>query len=514
MGPTGPAGLQSPPYWDPFPANAPITNVIYVRTTGSDVTGDGSLGNPYRTFQRAIRDVPQFIQTGVIYTVDVTGIGVEVFPPGYQVPQIQSSSLAYTWYENPVGPFIWTTPLNIMAMPQPVAAIPLADTLLPAGSYAVTSDPDTFLGTLSLTGAPRASWAADALKGTMLIPTGGQSSIQAYATSVITGSTTTTITIANFGSEIDGDLQIAEPSATFQGSEIPPGQPFTGQTFWQGGSFQVIGANAIAFQGIKFTNADPNLWASAITLGGNDLPIMELCDAQGVCFIRNGLNAVIYNSVIRSAGKAFVAESTEILASNVLITDVQQWYLVTGSSSFETTVFDNCPAFGSSPNVSTNGALGQIGTELISCWFRNATGPQAAVWAYGVGNLSVEDTKIDNTVAGDGILVEGPAAPVQLKHVTGSGNAGVGVHVNDGGTARVFDSGTIITGTGGDMKIGTLVPRAWADFRANAPINNEYDLTTPFVAATSGAVQPAGEELTGAGTGGRSGSRLFQRAGI
>ena len=57
---------------------------------------------------------------------------------------------------------------------------------------------------------------------------------------------------------------------------------------------------------------------------------------------------------------------------------------------------------------------------------------------------------------------------------------------------------------------GALV--AWADFTTNPPINNEYDLTTPFVAATSGAVQPGGDETAGVGTGGRSGSRLFQRA--
>jgi hypothetical protein len=215
--------------------------------------------------------------------------------------------------------------------------------------------------------------------------------------------------------------------------------------------------------------------------------------------------------VIRSANKIFVAESSEILASNLLITDVQRWYLVTGSSSFETTVFDNCAVLSNTPNVSTNGALGQIGTELISCWFRNSAGPEAAVRAFAVGDISIEDTKIDNTVVGDAILVEGPAAPVYLKHVTGAGNAGLGVHVDDGGIVRVLDNATTITGTGGDMKVGTLVPRTWADFRANAPIKNEYDLTTPFVAATTGAMQPAGEELTGAGTGGRSGSRLFQR---
>jgi hypothetical protein len=509
----GPPGLLTPPFWDPFPASAPIITTIFVRTLGSDLTGDGSAGNPYRTFQRAIRDVPRFIQSGNIFTVDVTGIGVEVFPPGYQVPQIQSSSLAYQWFENLSGPFAWLAPLNIMAVPQPVASIPLADTLLPAGSFTVTSDPDTFMGTLTLTGLARTSWAGDAMKGKMLIPTGGQSSIPAYATSIIIGSTANSIDIANFGSEIDGDLQIAEPSATFQGSEIPPGATFTGQTFWQGGSFQVIGANAIALQGLRITNTDPNLWAAALTFAGNDLPIMELCDVDGLCLIRNQLNAVIYNSVIRSAGKAFAGESTVILTSNVLIQDVQQWYLVTGSASLETTVFDNCPSFGTSPNISTVGGLGQISTELVSCLFRNAKGPEAAVWAYAVGDWAIEDTKIENTITGDAILVEGRGAPVVLKHVTGTGNAGFGVHVEDGGSCRVYDDATLVTGATGDMKVGTLAPRTWADFRTDTPIKNEFDLVPLVTAGASGAKQPPGDEATGAGTGGCSGSRLFQRPG-
>jgi hypothetical protein len=489
-----------------------VITSIYARQTGSDAAGDGTLANPYRTFQRAIRDVPPFILPGNQINVDVTNLGLEVFPPGYQLPQIQSSSLVYTWYDNPVGPFVWTGTLNIRAIPQPVASIPLADTLLPASSYTVTTDPDTFLGTIVLSGPARASWGADALQGKMLIPVGGQSGVQAYVTCVISTSDTASIAVTNFAGEITGDLQIVEPSATFQGSEIPPGSTFTGQTFWQGGSFQAIGANAIAFQGIKFTNTDPNRWAAALAISGSDLPIIELCDVDGgLCLIRNQLNAAIYNSVIRSAGKAFVAESSVIITEGALFLDVLQWYIVTGGGYFEASIFDGCPSFGTSPNITGYGGVGNIGTELLSCLFTNATGPEAAIWAKGAGGWSIEDTKVEDTVTGDAILVEGPGAPVILDHVNGTGNAGVGVHVNDGGSVRVIDDATAITGAGGDMKVGSLVPRTWVDFRTIAPIKNEFDLTTPFVAASSGAAQPPGEELTGAGTGGRGGSRLFER---
>jgi hypothetical protein len=241
-----------------------VITTIYARQTGNDTTGNGTLANPYRTFQRAIRDVPPLILPGNQFNVDVTNLGLEVFPPGYQLPQIQASSLVNTWIDNPLGPFSFTTPLNIVATPQPVAAIPLADTLLPAGSYTVTADPDTGLGTVTLTGPARASWGTDGLKGKMIIGTAAQSFPQADVSCVIYTNTTSSISVANYASSMAGDLQIVEPSATFQGEQINPGQSFTGQTFYQGGSIQAIGANAIAFQGIRFTNTDPtNIWAGA-----------------------------------------------------------------------------------------------------------------------------------------------------------------------------------------------------------------------------------------------------------
>src|SRR5262249_5826251 len=95
-GSTGASGiLAGPPYWPVFPAVVPTITTIFARQTGDDSTGDGSSLNPYRTFQRAIRDVPPLISPGNQFDVDVTGLGLEVFPSGYQVPQIQSSSLMY-----------------------------------------------------------------------------------------------------------------------------------------------------------------------------------------------------------------------------------------------------------------------------------------------------------------------------------------------------------------------------------------------------------------------------------
>jgi hypothetical protein len=133
--------------------------------------------------------------------------------------------------------------------------------------------------------------------------------------------------------------------------------------------------------------------------------------------------------------------------------------------------------------------------------------------------VSVQNVRIDNG-AGPGITSEGGSFTV-LDTVAGTGNAGVGVRVLDGAIVRVADDplgvGTTITGVGGDMKVGQLPVRSWLNFRDPAanppvgmPIKNEYDLKIPFNAVSG---TPGGDEETGAGTGGHSGSRLFERPG-
>jgi len=77
-----PEGGNQPP--QPVFANTEVE--VYARLTGSDATGDGTLANPYRTFQRAIRDVPSIVPSGTVYKVDLTGIGTETLPDQYEFP--------------------------------------------------------------------------------------------------------------------------------------------------------------------------------------------------------------------------------------------------------------------------------------------------------------------------------------------------------------------------------------------------------------------------------------------
>jgi hypothetical protein len=128
---------------------------------------------------------------------------------------------------------------------------------------------------------------------------------------------------------------------------------------------------------------------------------------------------------------------------------------------------------------------------------QNGTGDGVA--AFGDGVYSLEQVEIDDCV-GDGISARDPIS-VKLDQVTGSGNDGLGLRVEDGAQVRVLDDSTDITGALGDMKSGVLPIRTWVNFRTVDPIKNELDVETP----------PVGDETTGDGTGGTSLSRIFQR---
>jgi len=78
-----------------WPDNPPVIITRFVRDRGSDLTGDGSFANPYRTVQHAYRTIPLYIPPGVRYVVDCSGENgvkfVETFPSGYTPPAWHSA---------------------------------------------------------------------------------------------------------------------------------------------------------------------------------------------------------------------------------------------------------------------------------------------------------------------------------------------------------------------------------------------------------------------------------------
>ena len=117
---------------------------------GSDVTGLGTFAAPYRTYQRAIQDVPteSYNQT---WTVDISGIGTEIIT--CQEKTYRSNLTLDAGI--PVVPFpgqSFSAAINVIALPFAVVTIAAADTA-PVGLPSATQ-PESGLRTFTIPGAP------------------------------------------------------------------------------------------------------------------------------------------------------------------------------------------------------------------------------------------------------------------------------------------------------------------------------------------------------------------------
>lgn len=482
--------------WPPFPDTYPVEVVIYVRTTGDDDTGNGTFDNPYRTFRRAIRDVPPQIAPGYFYTIDVTGIGVETFPPNYQFPPV-AAPIKNTYSVDGGGlcpyPFNIGSSFNIRAFPQaatsgPSGPIPPSETLVPAADYSVAFDPVSKLGVVTTLTA-RASWAADNLKGKFCLQ-----DTNSGGSCAISGSDATHLYVcADAVHFLAGlDLSIVEPSATFEGT-------YNSQSDL--GAIEVINCPYVAFQGIAFRALDPDGFGDgslAIEYAWGPQPNMSLCDIEGIAVIGVTTNFSMFACTIRNKNAEF--DAGEFSVYQCLLLDIPEFFIAgTNGNVTVRSTFDGCPALTGGIFYTTLGNYPNLGWQVAKCEFKNCTDSHGVIWALGGDTFTLQDVKLDNPV-GPGVHAEGSAASVVLENVGGTAST-YGVHVEDGSTVRVLDNATVITGTTGDMKVGTLATRTWANFRGSPPVKNQYDIVSP----------PVGDETTGAGTGGTSGSRLFQR---
>ena len=281
--------IPDDPSETPTPPFALVTTTIYARITGNDHNGKGTLAKPYRTFQRAIRDVPNIPGPGQRFIVDVTGIGVEQFPFSYCLPAISFPALDYD-NDTSIPYFYSGAGLRVRALPRLASTISAYDAVINNTAGAVISaDPDTNLITLTIS-SPRASWTPAHLRNKQIIRTVGSH----FAGCVIVDVTPTTLTLTNNANNFNGAvqggpgvgplflapgevLQIVEPSATFQADPNSPAVDDFADTFV--GILSTV--NSIAFQGIKVTQPGSGF---PVALGSMNCPNapFELCDLEGL----------------------------------------------------------------------------------------------------------------------------------------------------------------------------------------------------------------------------------------
>jgi hypothetical protein len=229
-----------------------VTLTVYARLTGNDTSGKGTLALPYRTFQRAIRDVPNFIPPGINYVVDCTDLGTEVLPADFVMPSWKSAMNMFAYDIGREFSYI-STAVRVLADPKLASSLAPADAVINAA--VITADPITGYRTYTV-GAPRAGW------GPGLVGLLAHNAGDVFANARIIAATATSITVL---SDFDWtfpalDISIREPSFALQTTQTDAGFANTGlQSSHQGG---------MSWVGVDFIADTANFFGSIGVFGG------------------------------------------------------------------------------------------------------------------------------------------------------------------------------------------------------------------------------------------------------
>jgi hypothetical protein len=532
------------PPWPPFQHT---TQRIYARATGNDTTGTGTLANPYRTFQRAIRDVPLQIPPGTRIVVDITGIGLEVLPPNYALPAIQGPFGLDVSFAFPDADFPWSTvtALEIIATPKLASSVAPADQVITAGNLigpGITFDPDTNLIEIHT----NKSYAADALKGLFLQGATGTNGVIWHNTAgpnsiiYVSSSLTPDEPLTPFFALPVAPLSITEPSAELQTQK----GPFDAIK----GGFYIAGSGSMGIRGvkIKLAPAFTNPTGFDVEVFGSRTIFFENCDIDTIGIFHSGGEIIFISSIVHGTDTAFGGGALVSQVQINFLASMLSNLVVFGYWAVPTTfkaigfVADKCVAIGARLDAFTpvgrgpatdlqlrNGVIHSAFADLNYAqiaspanfpapFFPFSLNPALATPGHGIvfrgGKASVSNVKIFNCAA-DGIHAEAAFGLMELRSVTGgqggtvfgdlpdNPNGGAGIVATDGIQVRVSDQDPVataivtnVTGVGGDMLVGDLAARTWVNFRTIAPIKNQYDITATAATGATG-----------------TGSRLFEK---
>jgi hypothetical protein len=446
------------PMWPPFPTILPgqnVTTTIYANQTGSDTSGKGTPAEPYRTFARAILDVPQVINPGYRFVIDITNLGVETLPQDYAAPPIVSQEFTWTDEANANPPyFSIRAAFQILAMPQLLSSIPAADAEISAADAAVVSVVGPNLVKLTI-GAARASWVAGTLKGALVVKTQGDRGTPC----TVFDNTTTELWLTNNPGNFNGGVgplvlqpgevvQIVEPSATLQA--------FAADDLNKD-AFEFTGLGSLICSGVQFQGVNPNTGEGGLGIAGTTQPIFELCvlneftgDACGL--LQLGIFACVVRGYFDTFGAGYVTVSRSYFDQ---VGQSFRFDLNGANAGWRRSVFDECLPVG---NASDALELGARVLLLNECWLRGSLGDAVSITS--PTPLYMDNVQIDDA-GGNAIMAIGPLRAA-LNAVTGTGNAGYGLFADDGVHAKV-DAATVVVGASGAYTTdgGTTPVAAW-----------------------------------------------------
>jgi hypothetical protein len=425
------------------PSTGVLKPVIYVRPTGSDLTGNGTLSAPYATLERAWRDIPLY--TGFdVYFIDITGVTntyTTLEMPAWQSSLPQVIDLAPANHPDLVS----RGSVNIYA------TNPVLDT---AAITSQSQNAQTKL--LSITDSSK-SWTVNQFKGKIARGAGF------FQFGIIASNTSTTLEIAVQSTGWTGPVSIQDYGATLDLNV----SSFTSGLFLHGNTAFV------QFAGINFTN----------TAGAANTIFHRSSQTEFTgCAIYQISHRGMPPTNINHTGIHFRAgASSSVEPPNV--GSVQRCFFesvaCTPNPSGLSSYFMNACIIDTPPRPTGN--VGTVTSDNISNAFISSTLVRNSVGhgleLAGSGNNRIRDVRVDGaTGAGSGVLLRRNAV-CRISALAGTGNARHGLEVTDGSHAQVPTS-ISITGTLGDMKSGNNATRTWANFLGFAPIEEEVDATT------------------------------------
>ena len=448
---------------------------VYARLDGSDCDGDGSLCNPYRTFMRAIRDVPTEVSAGVYYHVDITGLGAEKLTQGYTFPPFRGADDVAGVFDFDQEFFSCKGIVNIQADPQLATGV-TGLTTIAAGSF--VPDPTTGMQVVHV---PGAGWTNDQLVGKFWI-----NNSVGPLNAVIWKNDTEHVWLTQ-SAPLTGPIypaRIMEPSANLYADRAQT--PLAPVPDLHYGAVNVFNAQ-VALLGLKI-NATPtvpsptdlNFQNFGLHISGTTPRVsMQLCDLKAVgvttdgwgyvriCYLPQALflNAplLIINSLIHrsmDAGNGTNGIGLTFFGARGVDSLCRQTVFLKCNTLMFRDLFDTFAA-ATVPNL-----------LLVQCQFMNQTGSlplgknaQNFDGIRFVGSflrmIHCDVSRDDGQLGGSAIVAQGNCTQVSLMNVTGKGYARFGCEVIDGANVEVNDLGlgaTNVTGAMGDVCVGSVPP--------------------------------------------------------
>jgi len=418
--------------------------VIFVRTTGNDITGNGqSIATAYATVQHALYTIPIFIPFDTLYVIDCTGVNEA---NAVNIPTFQNNrELRFSVSPDFVG--FYDFPITIQAIPIAATGVPVADTLIAAGEITGQSaDAISLLESITTTKV----WPVNIFRGKFLVDAVG------HVVAIGSNTVDTLETCYGFGA-LTAPLKIMEPGASISGSG--------------GKSLIVNGANAsLAVNGVKCVNNGTGYGLDLFSCQ-NFLSIMF---DGGTRFVLNpSSNVFFFGAVLRTRLRTETGHPRFSSTFLDVVTDQNNGADGLGAIlEFNGFISDGAGIYQGSGDI-FNVALalkrGDIrGSALSGVIIQGGSSSRNVLF-----NLKIHgNTQNGVTVGGN------PGkTTTNLSTVRGVGNGLIGLQVTGLFDAVVVDASTDVTGAGGDLKVGSLAVRTWANFRAVGPTQFiEYDL--------------------------------------